>query len=188
MELAEPIEEINRKLIDYYGKTDAGNAIWRVVWSDDQREKKLTDFTPEGLQLIHPQVIEVKKYPYIKERWVLERLVIIPIQQMRELPVSPYSYEPMWHFCIAETGEYAPPTIAAAKFIVDTVYAAMGKASLGPKYKDPTEDNPIESRRADIKKLEEQLFGDESGLEGKTHLTGEGIVVPSNYETTQKVN
>jgi hypothetical protein len=56
---------------------------------------------------------------------------------------------------------------------------------LGAKYKDPTSGS-IEERRARVKQLEEELFGDESGLEGKTHLTGEGIVVPSNYQTTQK--
>lgn len=188
MELAEPIEEINKKLIDYFGKTDAGNAIWRVVWSDDQREKKLSKFTPEGLELLFPQVMELKKYPYMREKWVLERLVIVPVQQMHELPVAPVSYEPMWQFCDPNTGEYAAPTIAAAKFIVDTVYAAQGKTSLGPKYKDESSGS-LEERRARVKQLEEELFGDESGLEGKTHLTGEGIVVPSTYEkTTQKVN
>lgn len=173
MELAEPIELINRKLADYYGITDAGNPIWRVVWSDDQREKKLSKFTPEGLELIHPKVMEFKKYPYIKERWVLERLVVVPIQQQKELPVGIISYEPMWQFCVANTGEYAPPTIAAAKFIVDTVYAALGKASLGPKYRDP-EAGSIEERKERVKLLEEQLFGDESSLALKT-VTGEAV-------------
>jgi hypothetical protein len=186
MELAEPIEEINKKLVDYYGlETSTGRPMWRVVWSEDQYEHRLTTHTPEGLQLIHPQVMLMKKYPYIQEKWVLERLVEVPIVNERELPASKLSYEPMYQFVYPNTGNYKPPTIAASKFIVDTVYAALGKVSLGAKYKDPTSGS-IEERRARVKQLEEELFGDESGLEGKTHLTGEGIVVPSNYQTTQK--
>ncbi len=186
MELAEPIEEINKKLVDYYGlDSNTGRPMWRVVWSDDQREKRLTTHTPEGIQLMYPQVMELKKYPYIKEKWVLERLVIVPIVNERELPTSKLSYEPMYQFVNPNTGGYKPPTIAGARFIVDTVDAALGKVSLGAKYKDENTGS-LEERIERVKKLEEELFGDESGLEGKTHLTGEGIVVPSNYQTTQK--
>ena len=44
---------------------------------------------------------------------------------------------------------------------------------------------PAEMREKRIEKLTEELFGDESNILGRT-VTGEAIVVPQSYETTQK--
>lgn len=174
MELTEQIESLNKQLVNLFGIDSlTGRAMWRIVWSEDQREKRLTEFTPEGLQMLFPQVMELKKYPYIKEKYVLERLVLVPVVHERELPVSKLSYEPIFQFCDAETGEYRPPTIGASKFIIDTLLAAEGKESLGPKYKD-AETGTFEERKEQIKQLEEELFGDESSLKLKT-VTGEAV-------------
>ena len=76
---------------------------------------------------------------------------------------------------------YLPPIMPATMFVIDTVYAALGKTSLA-KYVEDEMNVTEEGRQQRIKTLEEQLFGDESGLEGKTFLTGEAIVVPRNYK------
>lgn len=180
--LPKEIQEINRQLQEQFGiDTISSLPIWRVSWSNDQYEKRLTDRTDSGLQLLVPEVRELPKYQWIKSHWILERLVLIPEVNAQELPTQKQSYECMYPFENVYTGETIMPSFRACQFVVDTVYAAMGKKSLR-KYVDEEAKNPIEHREQRINKLEEELFGDESGLQGKTHLTGEAIVVPQNYE------
>jgi hypothetical protein len=185
MELAEPIESINRQLIDLFGvDTATGQTMFRVVWSNDQYEKRMVDATDEGIILPFHILKEVPKYSqWIDSRFVLERLVIVPETSIKELAGIKLSYEPLWVFR-GKFDEYVPPTLPACKFIIDTLYAAMGKSSL-KKYIDEEAKNPVEVKEQRIEKLTEELFGDESNLLGRT-ITGEAIVVPQSYETTQK--
>ena len=95
----ESIHSLNDQLLDLYGiDTITGIPIWRIVWSDDQREIRKMDVSPSGIDLLHPMVFEVPKYPYIRERYVLERLVIVPEQHQDELPANKLSYEPIFVF------------------------------------------------------------------------------------------
>lgn len=175
------IEYINTQLIDNYGvDTVTGRPIFRVVWADDQREKRMTSTLDSGIQLLYPEVREVPKYPYIAHLYVLERLSIAPEINQDELPVSKLSYEPLWCFCHPDRS-YIDPTWPATKFVVDTVYAALGKKSMA-KYKDDEKNTTEEGRQQRIDELQEELFGDESGLEGKTHLTKEAVVVPNKQK------
>lgn len=185
MELAEPIESINKQLIDLFGlDTATGQPIFRVVWSDDQFEKRLTDRTDGGILLITPVVKLLPKYKqWVDARYVLERLVIVPEQNIQELAGIKLSYEPLWVFR-DKFDRYVPPTLWACKFVIDTLYAAMGKTSLA-KYVDEEALHPEEVRNQRIDKLTEELFGDESDILGRT-ITGEAVVVPQSYETTQK--
>ncbi len=185
MELAEPIESINRQLIDLFGvDTATGQPLFRVVWSEDQYEKRMVDISEQGIILPFPVLREVPKYSqWIDNRFVLERLVIVPETSIKELAGVKLSYEPLWVFR-GKFDNYVPPTLPACKFVIDTMYAAMGKMSLA-KYVDEEEKHPQEVKEKRIKTLEEQLFGDESNILGRT-ITGEAIVVPQSYETTQK--
>lgn len=184
MELTEPIESINQQLIDLFGiDTATGKPLFRVVWSEDQLEKRLTDRSEKGLILPYPMMKLLPKYQWIKEKFVLERLVVVPEQNIKELAGIKLSYEPLWVFK-GKNEEYIPPTLWACKFVIDTLYAAMGKTSLA-KYVDEEAKNPEETKNQRIEKLTEELFGDESSLLGRT-VTGEAIVVPQSYETTQK--
>ena len=185
MELTESINSLNRQLIDLFGiETLTGRPMWRIVWSEDELEKRMINFTEEGLILLTPVVREVPKYRhYIRERYILERLVIIPDIQSKELPSSHLSYEPMWTF-MDGMGNYLPPNLEAAKFIIDTVLAAQGKSSLA-KYKDPDKENPIERKQARVDALEKELFGNETNI-GDSLAHGMGIVVPQNYDTNKK--
>ena len=96
MELREPIEEINKKLLEEFC-TEFGNAPrFRVVFSEDQFEKRFTDRTDEGFELIHPEVRLLPKYKqWIREKYILERL--IPIVGETDL-ITKVSYEPAWVF------------------------------------------------------------------------------------------
>lgn len=184
-ELPQDVKRINQQLIDHFGvDTISGAAMWRVSWSNDQYEKRLTDCTPEGLTLLFPEVRELPKYQWIRDRWILERLCLIPDINVAELPTQRQSYECMYPFENAYTGDALPPNFEAARFVVNAVYAAMGKRGMRHYIDDLAKESP-EQKAARIDKLQEELFGDESSLLGRT-ITGEAIVVPPSYETTQK--
>lgn len=180
MELTETIKSINQQLVDLFGiDTVTGQAIFRVVWSEDQFEKRLTDCTSEGLSLMYPQVRELPKYnQWIHEKYVLERLVAIPEVNQSELPSVKISYEPVWVFEDKYSG-YLPPRLDACKFIIDALYAAMGKKSLR-KYVDEEAQYPEEHREMRVNQLQVELFGNETDVTDALTYH-EGIVVPRNY-------
>lgn len=182
MELTETIESLNRQLIDLFGlDTVTGRAIWRIVWSDDQTEKRRVHFL-NGIALPFPEVVSQKKYPYIKERYILEQLTIVPEINRYDLPADKLSYEALFTF-EDDKRNYLPPTIGAAKFVIDTVYAALGKKSMA-KYKENLENFTTEGREQELQKLQNELFGNETAV-GDALNIGTGVVVPNSYETTK---
>jgi hypothetical protein len=178
MELTESIALINQQLIDLFSiDIITGKSIWRVVWSEDQFEKRAINTTEAGLLLPFDVVREVPKYrQWVKEKYVLERLVLVPEMNRDELPTQKISYEPIFVFMDKE-GNYLPPKIEVCKLVIDTVYAAQGKSSLA-KYKDP-DANP-EAYRARIEETYNELFGEETDVSDALAY-GEGVTVPHNY-------
>lgn len=181
MELTEPIEDINKRLISLFGiDSDTGRPIFRVVSSWDQYEKRYTNVTKEGFQMLTPEVVELPKYDQrdldYKDCYILERLVIVPAFHQNEM-TEVMSYEPLWVFRGKEHGVEVPvpPKTDACKFVIDTMYAALGKKSL-VKYVDPESkaEEAIEAKQKRVDKLTEELFGDESDLLGRT-ITGEAV-------------
>lgn len=163
MELTETINSLNRQLTDLYGiDTVTGRTIFRIVWSEDQFEKRLMDVTNEGLQLLYPEIREVPKYrQWIKEKYVLERLVLVPDVNKKELGGIKQSYEPLFVFENAK-GEYLPPKIQVCKIVIDSVYAAQGKGNLA-KYKETNEEN-LEKKRKEVEEMTAEIFGDETDI------------------------
>lgn len=152
-------EEINKRLKDHFGQADSGDAIFRIVFSEDQFEKQLTEYTAEGLQLLYPEWREVPKYrQWIHQKYILERLVAVPAINSKELTVK-VSYEPLRVFERGD-GTPLPPKWEAAKFTVDLLYHALGKENMWPKYMDPGD--PPEAKEARLKQLQEELFGNET--------------------------
>lgn len=162
MNLAEPLNEINARLMDIYGiDTISGNPMFRVVWSEDQLEKRWTSYTDEGLQLLHPEVREYPKYrQWIHEKYILERLTIITEIKVEGAPVNRISYEPIWVF-EDKHGNYLPPRIAVSRLVIDTLYASEGKQSLA-RYKDELVNENPEARKARLMELQTELFGNET--------------------------
>lgn len=185
----EKLESINSTLIDLFGiDTVTGKPMFQVVWAPDQVEKRMSKFTENGIEMLEPKVLELKKYPWMGDFYVLERLVIIPEINIRDLPATKLSYEPLWVFRTQE-GQPLPPNSQVCKFVIDTMYAAMGKESLAKYVKNPDDPNaPINSkeelnehRKKTVDELHNAMFGDESGLNQAT-FTGQGIIVPPNYK------
>jgi hypothetical protein len=59
--------------------------------ANDETEKRLMRHMDSGIELLYPAVREVKKYPYLKDLYVLERLVVVPDVNRDELPTSKLS-------------------------------------------------------------------------------------------------
>lgn len=181
MELVEKIEDINQRLIDYFGiDTSTGEPIWRVVWSEDQFENRLTNYTSEGLELLYPEMKLLPKYKqWIHEKYVLERLVVVPPINLGEL-ITKTNYEPMWVFQ-DNLGQYLPPLWLACKLVVDTVYAAMGRKDLARYVEPENSRDTLEAREARISELQNELFGNETRT-GDSLAHKEAIVVPDKMK------
>jgi hypothetical protein len=176
----ESIETLNDRLVEYFGvDTLTGHPIFRIVWANDQVEKRLMPTLDSGVQLLYPAVREVKKYPYAKDLYLLERLVVVPEADRAELADVKQSYEPIWAYC-NDNREPIPPIWPATKFIVDTLYAALGKKSLR-KYIDDEKNTTPEGREQKISELAEELFGNETTV-GDALAYKDAVVVPRNYE------
>lgn len=160
--LAEPLNEINALLIDHYGiDTISGNPIFRVVWSEDQLEKRWSNYTDEGIQLLQPRVAELPKYrQWIHEKYIIEKLTILPEMKTDGAPVDKLSYESIWVF-EDKVGNYLPPRFSVCKFVLDALCAATGKYSMA-KYKDDLVNEDPEAREIRLNTLQEELFGNET--------------------------
>lgn len=156
----ETLKSLNERLIDYYGMAWNGMPIYRIIWSDDQFEKRLTECDDKGVQLLFPEVRELPKYShYIKSKYILERLVELNEQAQIELKVK-INYEPLWVYTDKDNNAL-PPKWEVTQFVINTVNAAMGKDNLA-KYIDPGDSPEMKQER--ISKIEEEMFGNETDV------------------------
>lgn len=174
MEISEKVETINKQLVDEFGRDiSTGDAIWRVVWSEDQFEKRFgtyDDFTKSGIYI--RTVTEVRLVPkyrqWIQKKYVLERLVIVPTGTEEILTKT--SYEPIYVF-EDNKHNYLPPRFDAAKFVIELIYAAQGKPIRIEVEDDPNDPQVREKR---IMKLQQELFGNDTKI-GDALTYGSGI-------------
>ena len=167
--MPEELSTINQRLIDHFGRMiDSSMAKWRVVWSEDQFEMRYgtyEDKTRDGFLI--REVTEWRQVPkyrqWIPNRYVLERLLLIPIENEGTLTTK-FSYEPLYTFEDKDRNAL-PPNWLACKFIVEAVNRNMDQHD-GVKYKDP-KSNPREAKHVheqEILDIEESLFGNETEL------------------------
>jgi len=174
----ESIRVLNKRLEDRFGRFHTTSSpLWRLSWSEHEYEKRYgtyRDFV-SGTNILLREVSEVretKKYPYIENRWILERLVEVPEINQDELTTK-LSYECIWAFKLAQQ-----PTWNAIEFLVDVCQEGTNKHKTIDKGPGPEE--AIEERRTRIEKLHEELFGDESEIADALHW-GQGVIVPGKF-------
>lgn len=176
MELRESIESINEKLLNEYGTEFGKSPKFRVVFSEDQFEKRVMDYTDEGFELLIPEVRLVPKYKqWIKAKYILERLV--PAPEDSDLTVK-VSYEPLWTFQ-DNKGNYLPPFFEGCKLIIDNMFMNSGQRQY-PKFKD---DMSKEKYLANIEKTQSELFGNETDV-GDALSYGSGV----GFTTSKTIN
>ena len=166
----ETLEELNKRLIAYYGTAWNGLPIYRIVWSEDQFESRKCTHSDLGIELLYPEVREVPKYrQYIHNKYLLEKLVELNDQAQDELKIK-ISYEPLWIYTDANDNAL-PPKWEVTQFVIQTMLSAMGKSSLA-KYVDPGES--MEEKQDRISKIQEEMFGNETDV-GDALAYGDGV-------------
>lgn len=95
-----------------------GRPIWRLVWSDlmtEKRQGEFNDFYGDIFIRSYRGIREVRKYNYIKERWILEKFS--PGQNPDISGDDGGSYEPFFVFESAKD-DYLAPTLKVVEFII----------------------------------------------------------------------
>lgn len=110
---------INRWLKEHFGTSLDGRPNFRVCWTTGLTEKRhgtFNDFVAQTDILIRTWtgVKEVPKYPFYKDRWVLEKLEYIG--NNKEL-LEKTGYEPLWIFQTAD-GSFLPLVHRAVAFFM----------------------------------------------------------------------
>src|SRR6185295_2308492 len=142
-------QTINKRLRDFYGMSplDGKKAKYRVVWSTGLTEKRtgvFNDFYGSIFIRSVKATREVPKYPYDKDRWILERY--IRTGNNPELEGTDH-YEPLWTFKSADGG-FLPLNWKAIEIIVNSL-------------ENPLKVNPVAVlEEAEKKKDEAQLARD----------------------------
>lgn len=168
------VKLLNDRLNDQYGKLE-GQPLFRITWSEDQFEKRLTNYTADGLQLLHPEVRELPKYrQWIHNKYILEMLTVVP--DGGEL-VTKLSYEPRWVF-EDKNGKPLPPMWGAIYFVIETILGNIQQGDSYTKYKENNESPEEHEMR--MKEIELELYGNESDI-GDALATGNAVIVPHNY-------
>lgn len=175
MRIAEAeLELMNRRLHEWYGETES-LPHFRIVWSEDQLEKRITQYTNEGLQLLRPEVRELPKYKqWIQAKYLIEKLTIVP-QYIETDLVEKLSYEPLFVFENGK-GEYLPPRLEVARIAIENVMSNLSVPAERAKYIDPdlTPGTSREHRSEELRKMQEELFGNETDI-GDALATRSGV-------------
>lgn len=141
------LNDINEKLALYFGVELDGRPRYRVVWANDQREKRCGEFNefygPLFLRTAFG-VKEVPKYPQFKDRYILERLLFGP--GLKEIIDSDKGiYEAIWWF-VDKDGNYLPPNLQVCTIIIRHLEA--------PKEKRTEKDDIRDEDKARQKEIE----------------------------------
>ena len=188
--MAEKIEVINQRLVDTYGLFETDKPRYRIVYSEDEFEMRYGTFEdrkPNGALLrIETCWRLVPKYrQYIQNKHILEQLTVVPLSNSGELSEM-LSYEPLFVF-ENKQGEPLPPRWEVIQIVLAEVQKNIDGAGKGPKYKHPFSDTKTqkEVKKAQLLKLKEELFGNETDTTDALAYK-EGIVVPRNYSQEKK--
>ena len=176
------LEQLNNYLARDYGYFEGTLPNWRVVWSEDQFEKRLTDRTDEGFELLHKEVRLLPKYKqWAPDSYVLERCLPIPEFVETDL-TDKFSYEPVYVFDLTKTDSFSDNFYGAIKFVISTVYTAVSR-SVGAKYKDPEADKEVaaELREQRLRAIEQELFGNETEV-GDALAHKQAVIVPGEVK------
>lgn len=177
------IEKINQYLARDFGYFNGTEPIYRVVWSEEEVEKRLSKHTDEGFELINEVVMEKPKYKqHIHNKYILERCLEIPSFVKTDL-VDKYSYEPVHVFAIGKGDPYEFDTFyGACKWLIGEIHKAAGRAHYGSNYKSPEEkatpQELLHIKAEEVRKMQEFLFPD---LNDIFHAE-EQVGVPTNYQ------
>jgi hypothetical protein len=124
------IHIVNSRLRDIYGCDLLSQPIYKIVWSPDEFEKRLStfrDFLPGTNIFLREvrEVREVRKYPDLLDQWILEKLFFNQhnTEILNNQTLSPLrcSYEPLWCFGQDDKGQPKRPVWRAIEIILMSI-------------------------------------------------------------------
>lgn len=173
--IPEDINLINVQLIDKYGITLDGKPKFRIVWSENELEHRKTSYR-NGIVLIHPEIVELKKYNYLKDRWILERWVAH--SSTAELVTTEGgSYEAVWAFQ-GPNHEYIRPVWRAVEILVAAAEGNLDYEKLTPKDFELMESQAFDK---EVEEFEDQLAENAPNFGNQT----DAFVSPVFYDSTK---
>jgi hypothetical protein len=183
MNLVESLEYINYKLGREFGKFDDGRQFFRVVFTEDQYEMQHGNFidrTSSGIFIREvTETRQVKKYPWIKEKYILEGLRVIPVENMNDLPGTKLSYEPVWVF-EDKNQKYLPPKMDVCRIVIDQIRRNQegGQEIKKHPMAGLNTKEQIQAEKERIDKLAFEMFGQDETDIGDALMTKQAIIVP----------
>lgn len=150
------VDLINR-VIKNHGSNQYGDPMFRVVFSDDQVESRkgtFNDYSGNIFVRTTHEVREVKKYPWIKEKWILERWAPGELAYHKDL----VTIKDGVYICVYVFQDinynYLPPLLKVSEIIISNLLHPRGKAQA------IAEDEKIEEKteKQEVDKIEEELI------------------------------
>ncbi len=182
--LHEPIELINKRLDDTYGRDITNKPKYRIVLADTQFEKRLgtyRDYADEGRQIFLREVVEVRevyKYAAFLGYYILEKKVDCPANMFEIKQHN--GYECLWVFRY-KNGNQQELYWRAIAFLVDSNLSG---------YRTKTSDVIEQAKK--IEKAEMEYFmayleNEETAFNG-TIGSGESVIKTVNTKNGEVVN
>lgn len=150
------IHLINQRLKDLYGVDFLNQPTYKVVWSEDEIEKRFSyfeDYVPGTNILLRrvQEVREVKKYNFLEPQYVLEKLFVnrhnTEILDNKTLNPLACTYEPLWCFGHEKNGKARIPVWRAVELLI--------MSHLNPRKLTPSQMSDLEFEQA---KKDEKLM------------------------------
>lgn len=159
----ERLEDLNKRLADLFGLLEDGRPNWRLVWSTDEFENRLSYYSKEGFELTSPIIEYQKKYPLQLDRFILEHLTPVDKISLAELTTKT-SYEPLWTF-EDENNNPLPPVWDVIELLIRQVQINMLAAGKRPIEKAPYGfGNTAEECSFRAGKLAKELYGNDTKI------------------------
>lgn len=181
------IHLINRRLKDIYGVDFLNQPIYRIVWSNDEIEKRFgtfTDYIPGTNIFIREvtEVREVKKYNYLEPQYVLEKLFFNQhnkeILDNKTLAPQICTYEPLHAFGHEKNGR--------AKEVVWRAVELLLMMVNNPKLLTPSQMNDVElAQAAEDEKIMIELMNTHIKSDAMHSSIADGDTIMMN-DATQK--
>ena len=173
--LSEPLAITNRRLLDKYGTNLSGMARYRVVFTNDQFEKRKSTFRDfhNGVVLIREveEVRTVPKYPYAKDCYILEALNRCEGEEV----LDHNGYEPLFIFRDKNDNPLDP----VWRVIEMVVHVSLHPEKLSPSDFDDKERKEYEK---ELEYLEQYLDNQSPEIASALH-DGVAITVPDLSST-----
>lgn len=139
------LEDINKWIADQYGRALDGQPNFRLIWTSNALEKRWGDFvdrTPSGMLIRKvTEVREVMKYPWIPNRWGLEKL-------------TPVGYELFYPF-EDENRNPLPVIYEALELVLH--FVTTGKVGSVKERMGDSQERFKKEQEEEIKKIEDEI-------------------------------